>query len=215
MSLLTVNQLTNLANTVTVDVANLVAKDASGYATATTAPNADSSTKLATTAFVHSLVDAVGSTFAVKTAAYAAVAGDNILANTSGGSFNITLPGSPATGAKVTVADDAGTWASYNLTLSRNGQTIAGSATDLVMDVNGASVDLIYDGSTWRVYAQSAQSIATATGGGGDQVFYENSPNVVNSYSITSGKNAMAVGPLNISSGKSITVGSGQKLVVL
>ena len=50
---------------------------------------------------------------------------------------------------------------------------------------------------------------AGATGGGSDQVFYENSTTVTTSYSITSNKNAMSAGPISVNSGAVVTVPSG------
>nr|BAR30142.1 T7-like tail fiber [uncultured Mediterranean phage uvMED] len=50
---------------------------------------------------------------------------------------------------------------------------------------------------------------AGATGGGSDEVFYENGQTVTTSYSITSNKNAMSAGPLSINSGAVVTVPSG------
>ena len=43
--------------------------------------------------------------FVKKTSNYSAVAGDYIIADTSGGSFTITLPSSPSTGNSITIAD--------------------------------------------------------------------------------------------------------------
>ena len=53
-----------------------------------------------------------------------------------------------------------------------------------------------------------------ATGGGGDDVFYENSLIVNNSYTLSTNKNAMSVGPITIASGKSVTIPSGQRWLV-
>ena len=50
---------------------------------------------------------------------------------------------------------------------------------------------------------------AGATGGGSDEVFYENSTTVTTSYSITSNKNAMSAGPISINSSVTVTVPSG------
>jgi hypothetical protein len=50
---------------------------------------------------------------------------------------------------------------------------------------------------------------AGATGGGSDEVFYENGQTVTTSYSITSNKNAMSAGPLSINSGAVVTIPSG------
>ena len=54
-----------------------------------------------------------------------------------------------------------------------------------------------------------------ATGGGTDDVFYEASTTVTTSYVITSGKNAVSIGPITVNTGISVTVGSGQRWVVL
>lgn len=54
-----------------------------------------------------------------------------------------------------------------------------------------------------------------ATGGGSDDVFYENSVTVNNNYTLSTNKNAMSVGPITIASGKAVTIPSGQRWVVL
>ena len=48
-----------------------------------------------------------------------------------------------------------------------------------------------------------------ATGGGVDDVFYENSPTVSSDYTITTGKNAMSAGPITINNGITVTVPNG------
>jgi len=48
-----------------------------------------------------------------------------------------------------------------------------------------------------------------ATGGGIDQVFYENDVAVTTSYTISTDKNAMSAGPVEIESGATITIPSG------
>jgi Ran-binding protein 9/10 len=86
---------------------------------------------------------------------YTALNDDRIAANTSGGAFTITLPGSPSFGTNIAVVDKFKTWdqSGKNLTIARNGQTIEGLAENLVCDVVGDMViSLIYNGSTWRVY---------------------------------------------------------------
>jgi hypothetical protein len=54
-----------------------------------------------------------------------------------------------------------------------------------------------------------------ATGGGGDQVFVENSTTVTTNYTLSTGKNAESVGPITINAGITVTVPSGQRWVVL
>ena len=70
--------------------------------------------------------------------------------DTTAGAFTVTLPASPAAGDYVYFMD-AGNWAVNNLTVARNGSTIEASATDLVLDVRGLMVQLIFDGTTWQV----------------------------------------------------------------
>jgi hypothetical protein len=52
-------------------------------------------------------------------------------------------------------------------------------------------------------------------GSGTDQVFQENATTVTTSYTLTTGRNAMSVGPMTLNSGVTITVPSGQRWVVL
>jgi hypothetical protein len=49
-----------------------------------------------------------------------------------------------------------------------------------------------------------------ATGGGTDDVFYENSQTVTTNYTLTTNKNAMSAGPITIDSGVTVTVPAGQ-----
>tara|TARA_R100000773_G_scaffold43037_1_gene40954 strand:- start:255 stop:1499 length:1245 start_codon:yes stop_codon:yes gene_type:complete len=56
---------------------------------------------------------------------------------------------------------------------------------------------------------------AGATGGGSDEIFYENGQTVTTNYTITNGKNAMSAGPITINSGVTVTVGSGETLTIV
>jgi hypothetical protein len=56
---------------------------------------------------------------------------------------------------------------------------------------------------------------AGATGGGSDQIFYENGQTVTADYTITNGKNAMSAGPIAINSGITVTVGTGETWTVV
>ncbi|MFZ9066251.1 MAG: beta strand repeat-containing protein [bacterium] len=103
-----------------------------------------------------------GLEYVVKTANYTAVDKQGVLADTSGGAFTVTLPATPATGVQVVVADSGSNWGTNNLTVGRNGSTIGGLAQDLVCDIAGASVQLVYNGSTWEVYAQIGGNGGTA-----------------------------------------------------
>jgi len=54
-----------------------------------------------------------------------------------------------------------------------------------------------------------------ATGGGSDDVFYENGQTVTTNYTLTASKNAVSAGPITINSGATVTVPSGASWVVV
>lgn len=138
-----------------------------------------------------------GVTYTVKTANYTAVAKDAIIADTTAGSFTITLPATPTTGSQVIIAD-GGNWAVNNLTIARNASTIEGIAEDLICDVQGASLQLVYNGSTWEVYA-----IAASTN---NNIGYKNVPPVgtqTGSYTL-----------VTADVGKYVQVGSGGSITI-
>ena len=95
-----------------------------------------------------------GLEYVVKTANYTTSDLEGVLADTSGGAFTVTLPITPSAGAQVVIADSGNSWGTNNLTIARNGSTIADVAENLVCDITGASIQLVYDGTTWNVYAQ-------------------------------------------------------------
>jgi len=106
------------------------------------------------TTWTSAVLPAGGLTYIYTTTGVTATDKQGVLADTSGGSFTVTLPATPSTGAQVVVADAGSNWGTNNLTVGRNGSTIGGLAQDLVCDISGVSVQLVYDGTTWEVYAQ-------------------------------------------------------------
>jgi hypothetical protein len=86
------------------------------------------------------------------TTTYSANSNQQIIADTSTGGFTITLPSTPSTGNVVKITDGYD-WSANNLTIGRNGSTIETSHEDLVLDIRGITVELIYDGGTWQVTA--------------------------------------------------------------
>lgn len=68
------------------------------------------------------------------------------LVDSSAASFTLTLPASPTAGQFVEFADQEGCFATYNVTLARNGSNILGAANDLVLNVDNAVVRLVYSG---------------------------------------------------------------------
>jgi len=54
-----------------------------------------------------------------------------------------------------------------------------------------------------------------ATGGGSDDVFYENGQTVTTNYTLTTNKNAVTAGPVTINSSVTVTIPSGSSWVVV
>ena len=77
-----------------------------------------------------------------------AVSGTGYFTDTSGGAFNVTLPSSPSAGDIVAVADYAKTWDTNALTLVRNGSNIEGEAENLICNIEGSSITLVYVDAT-------------------------------------------------------------------
>jgi len=80
--------------------------------------------------------------------AYTAVAGDQILVNTTSNPVTITLPASPSTGDEVFILDARGTFAGNNVTVDRNAQPIMSSGGNLTLSTSGQTVNLVYVDST-------------------------------------------------------------------
>ena len=73
-------------------------------------------------------------------------AGAQILANTNGGVFTLTLPASPSAGDEVSVIDQGYDFNTNALTIGRNSSNIANAAADLVVNTQGAGFTLVYSG---------------------------------------------------------------------
>lgn len=56
---------------------------------------------------------------------------------------------------------------------------------------------------------------AGATGGGSDEVFYENDQTITADYEVVASKNALTAGPVSINTGVTVTVASGARWVVV
>ena len=85
-----------------------------------------------------------GTVNSASVTAYTAVAGDQLLTNTTTAGISITLPTSAATGDELTIVDARGTFNSNNLTIARNGHNINGSGSNLVLSTNGQTITLVY-----------------------------------------------------------------------
>lgn len=159
-------QINNLINSApsTLDtlkeIADQLAVDQSAVSALTTVVNSKAATaSLATVATTGSYTDLInkpagGTTYLKKTANYTAADRDGIIADTSAGTFTVFLPATPTLGMQVAIVD-GNNWGTNNLTVGRNGSTIEGLSENLVLDIAGVSVQLIYDGTTWEVFAQA------------------------------------------------------------
>lgn len=66
-----------------------------------------------------------------------------------------------------------------------------------------------YNGSSWSSVGGGA------TGGGSDQVFFQNGQVVTMDYTITTGTNAMSAGPITINTGITVTVPTDSTWVIV
>ena len=96
-----------------------------------------------------------------------------------------------------------GTYTSSGTTLSR---------TTVLSSSNSGSL-VNFSAGTKDVFVSYPAELATFANG--DGVVIENYTTLTGTYTMTTGKNGLSVGPVTISSGSSFTVGSGQRWVVL
>ena len=109
-----------------------------------------------------------------------------------------------------------GTSAVTAVDLSTKGKLLAGDGSGnpsaLALGTNDYVLTADSSEATGLKWALAA---AGATGGGTDQVFYENARVMTTNYTITSSKSASTVGPLTINSGVTLTIPSGERLIIL
>jgi hypothetical protein len=77
------------------------------------------------------------------------VVNNGYFVDTSGGAKTMTLPASATLGDTIRINDLAGSFATNNLTVARNGLKIQGGTDDLLIDVNQSSFGLVYSNSTY------------------------------------------------------------------
>ena len=101
-------------------------------------------------------------TGSIKTATFTAANGEGYFCNTSGGAFTVNLPAGSA-GAIVAISDYTRTFNSNNLTIAPNGsEKIGGIAQDLILDINGQALTLVYvDGTEGWINVQNAEDTET------------------------------------------------------
>ena len=95
-------------------------------------------------------------TFKLIAGSYSANSGDRLAVSTTAAARTVTLPGSPAAEDIVEFIDKDASFATNNLTISRNGSTIEGSSANLVADISSTNFFMQYTGSTWEVFGVSS-----------------------------------------------------------
>jgi len=144
--------------------------------------------------------------------------------NTSGTAAGLSATlgvSSGGTGATSLTANGAlignGTGAITAVDMSTKGHLLAGdgSGNPSALSVGTNNYVLTADSSEATGLKWAAAAAAGATGAGGDEVFVENERVVTTNYTLSTGKSAMCVGPLTINSGVTVSIPSGERLVIL
>ena len=84
---------------------------------------------------------------------FTSYAGQAVQVDTTNAPVTMKLPASPNQNDAVTIVDGGGNFAGYPLTVDRNGSTIMDVADDLVVNYERSHFGLVYNGSTWRIFA--------------------------------------------------------------
>jgi len=109
-----------------------------------------------------------------------------------------------------------GTYTASGTTLSRTTVLSSSNAGSLVNLAAGVKDVFVTYPSSRSVYVgASDQTIYTGNNAQGNLAVLVNASTVNNDYTIASGFNGVSVGPITVASGKSVTVTSGQRWVVL
>ena len=132
---------------------------------------------------------------------------------TTQGTGDLTLSTNSGTNSgTVTIADGA----NGNISITPNGSgkvVIDGISHPIADGSNGQA--LVTNGSGVLSFSTISAAGGGATGGGSDEVFYENDQAVTTNYTITASHNAMSAGPITVNNGITVTVPSGVRWVVV
>jgi len=136
--------------------------------------------------------------------------GSNLTFNSSSGTLGATVfsgSGSSLTGVVIETASTGSAEIPVGTTAQRDGSPATG-----MFRFNTTTTGFEgYNGSAWGAIGGGGG----ATGAGGDEVFQENERVVTTNYTLSTNKSAMCVGPLTINSGVTVTIPSGERLVIL
>lgn len=94
----------------------------------------------------------------VKTADFTAGSKNRVLCDSTSAAFTVTLPPTPSAGDYVFVIDAAESFGTNAVTvIGSNSDTINGSTTGLVANVDNAYVQFIYNGAEWKYFVISVR----------------------------------------------------------
>lgn len=82
---------------------------------------------------------------------YTAQVNDRILCDSASGVFTITFPAAASllVGDQIQVIDATSNFNGNNVTIDRNGALINGASENLILDIDGSVVTLLYTGTTY------------------------------------------------------------------
>ena len=126
--------------------------------------------------------------------------GQTVYGSTVAAGTTITALGTGTGGTGTYTVSSSQTVTSSSMKTSRNGYVRFNSTDSRFEGFNGTAWGALGGG---------------ATGGGNDSVFYENSQSVTVDYTISTGKNAMSAGPIEIDDGITVTVPDGSAWTVV
>lgn len=106
----------------------------------------------------------------------------------------------------------AGTWEVGVGTYTSSGTTLSRD-TVLASSNSGNLVD--FAAGSKNVFVTYPAEVTITGGGGGIGALVVNATTVTENYTIETGTNAQSVGPITVASGKSVTVSSGQRWLVV
>jgi hypothetical protein len=97
----------------------------------------------------------------VQTTGFTAVKGNAYPCNTTSAGFTVTLPATPSAGDQIQIVDYAGTFATNNVTIARNGNNIEGGTSNKKLTTNRESTTITYVDSTQGWVSTSASNYGT------------------------------------------------------
>ena len=92
----------------------------------------------------------ISAAWSIITSNTTATIGSLYLADTSGGTFTITLPAAPTAGDSIIIGD-AYDFEISNLTVARNGSLILDAAEDLIVNVQNVVLEFVYYSGSWKI----------------------------------------------------------------